>query len=448
MAATSCAGASHSARSVAPRHPTPAPAVSGSSAPVTGSPTPTSTGLGTGPITAQAFGMHYLGYGSHPYPALPFGTSRIWDMGVTWKDVAPSPDSAFTGTGSTGLQRLDDIIATFARHHVEPVVTLGMTPAWAARSCHHVVRGMDWGSQTCAPRDTSASGPWGRYVRGLAKRYRHQVRYFELWNEPSLRNGWNDSMARLVQLQVTAHHILQSLGYGQELLAPSIAFTDGAPTHGLKFLDRFLSQPGGTEFDIVSLHLYPADAPAKAGTGPEWAMQVALPAARSVLATHGVGNREIWNTESNVGRVPAGVTFSGVIAAGMVARTFVLAAENGIPQTIWYAADDRSWGGVWLEDSDFRSVTPAGLAERTIERLLVGARPTGCQAQPGGHHACTFSLNGGRQLLALWTTGRSYAARAPVGAKRAYSVTGEGRRLGKATIPITSAPTYFVIRRG
>src|SRR5436305_1672124 len=128
--------------------------------------------------------------------------------------------------------------------------------------------------------------------------------------------------------------------------------------------------------------------------------------ALGALCHHGVANRVIWNSGTNVGGGPAGVKVSGDIAAGLVARTFVLAAENGIPRTIWYAADDRSWGGVWLEGSDFRSVTPAGLAERTIERLLVGAQPAGCQAQPGGRHACTFSLNGGRQLLALWTTGR------------------------------------------
>ena len=59
-----------------------------------------------------------------------------------------------------------------------------------------------------------------------------------------IHNGFNDSMQSLAQMQVTAHRILRSLGHGQQLVAPSIAFTDGAPTHGLKWLDRFLSQPG------------------------------------------------------------------------------------------------------------------------------------------------------------------------------------------------------------
>lgn len=389
--------------------------------------------------------MHYLGFGQNPYPALSFGTSRIWDMGVTWKDVAPTPAAAFTGIGSAGLQRLDAIVATFVRHHVQPVITLGMTPTWAARTCTHVVSGTDWGSQTCAPRDTSASGPWGRYVRGLAKRYQHQVRYFELWNEPSLRNGWNDSMSRLVQLQVTAHRILQSVGYGQQLLAPSIAFTDGAATHGLNFLDRFLTEPGGTEFDVVSLHLYPGDAPARAGEGPEWSMQVALPAARRVLAAHGLADRQVWNTETNVGRRPAGISFVGAVAAGMVARTFVLGAENGVRRIIWYAADDRSWGGVWLENGDFASLTEAGRAERAVHLMLVGARPTGCAvAQDGAQYTCKFTRRRGSVVTVAWLTHGSSRLHLPAGAVL-YDVTG-ARMTSRSSVSLGAEPVYVVTR--
>jgi hypothetical protein len=388
--------------------------------------------------------MHYLGFGRDPYPELSFGTARIWDMGVTWKDIEPSPDSPLTGTGSPGLQRLDAIISTFTRHHVDPVITLGMTPAWAARGCTHVIRGTDWGAATCAPRDTSASGPWGRYVRALATRYRDRVHFFELWNEPSLRNGWNDSIERLAQMQVTAHRILRSLGFGQRLIAPSIAFTDGAPKHGLKFLDRFLSQPGGSDFDIVGLHLYPGDEPAKAGDGPEWSMQVALPGARAVLAQHGLADRPIWNTETNVGRVPAGITFTGTSAAAMVARTFLLSTQHQVVRTIWYAADDRSWGGVWLENSDLRSLSLAGGAERTVERLIVGSQPTGCTVtQAGTRFSCAFVRPGGQKLQATWVTRGSYALTPPAGAV-VYDVT--GTKLPHGTVRVGAAPVYVVTR--
>src|SRR3954447_23866577 len=248
MAATGCAGASHVAPRVLPSSgpsSLAAPPSVVASAPVSSPPSPPPVGS---PIASQAFGMYYLGFGAHSYPSMGFGSARIWDMGVTWKDVQPTANSSLTGRGSVALQRLDAIIATFRSHHVEPLLTLCMTPSWAARACKHVVRGIDWGPKTCAPRDVTGSGPWGRYVRAMALRYRHSVRYFELWNEPSLRNGWNDTLPKLAQMQAVAHRILASLGFGQKLVAPSIAFTDGAPRHGLRWLNTFLSLPGGTEF--------------------------------------------------------------------------------------------------------------------------------------------------------------------------------------------------------
>src|SRR3954451_23247609 len=395
MAATGCAGASHVAPRARPSGGVTTVPTSPASVPpaaVSASPPPPPVGS---PIAPQAFGMHFLGFGAHSYPPLAFGSARIWDMHVTWKDVQPTAGSSLTGRGSAALQRLDAIVATFKSNHVEPLLTLGMTPDWAARKCTHVIRGIDWGLKTCATRDVTASGPWGRYVRALALRYRHSVRYFEFWNEPSLRNGWNDSLARLAQMQATAHRILRGLGFGQQLVAPSIAFTDGAPTHGLRWLDAFLRLPGGTDFDIVGLHLYPGDPPARQGVGPEWVVDVALPAARAVLAAHGLSARPVWDTETNVGRVPAGITFSGTQAAGLVARTYVLAAENDIRRTFWYAADDRNFGGIWLENADLSLLSAAGVAYQTVRARMLGKVPLGCDRTRLGGNAARYTCKFG-----------------------------------------------------
>src|SRR4051812_25435798 len=444
MAATGCTGASHSASPKPSSSPSPSTSVT--TPPASSTPAAGQTPTRSAAITPQAFGMHYLGVGTHPYPSLSFGTARVWDMGVTWKDLQPTPQSSLAGSGSAGLQRLDAIVDTFRGHRVEPIITLGQTPAWAARSCRHRFRGVDWGAQTCAPRDTSRSGPWARYVRALATRYRHSVHYFELWNEPSLRNGYNDSPATLAQMQLTAHRMLKSLGFKQQLVLPGIPFTDGAPTHGLNWLDRFLSEPGGTDFDIAGFHLYPGDEPARAGIGPEWSVEVALPAARAVLAAHGVGSRPVWNTETNVGRIPAGITFSGATAAAMLARTFILAPENNISRTIWYAADDHSFGGTAVESDGRGSLTVAGVAERYLRSLLIGAVPTGCVRSGttrDERYTCKFTLRNGRQLLALWTTGRAFDAQLPSGTSTVSTVTGS-RISSSSRIHVNGVPIFVV----
>src|SRR3954454_6073467 len=322
-------------------------------------------------ISATAFGMHW-NETSHAYPSMPFATARIWDMHVTWKDLQPnapqySAPDLLTGAVTqlsdgfdynTAVPKLDSIVQNFASHHVDSMITLGWTPDWAANtgsSCQHVVSGYDWGLQTCAPVSSypNYGDPWLNYVNWLSTRYdgNHgypKVTYFELWNEPNLHNGYNDSIATLASMQATAASILHQ--HGQRLVSPSIPFTVGG---AYTWLNPFLSQGGGKSYDITGLHLYPSDAAAKGGYGPEWSMNTALVNARKTLSSNGVGGRPIWNTETNVGRIPAHTQVGGgTTGAAYVARTFILATQNKIARTIWYAADDRHWGGVQLENSD------------------------------------------------------------------------------------------------
>lgn len=402
---------------------------------------PTSAEAAPAPITGGSFGMHWLNT-SHSYPALSFGSARIWDMGVTWADLQPNSSK----TDPAVLTHLDGIVATFRAHHADPMITLGMTPRWAAHKCHYVSGGQNWGIGTCAPKSTSTSSPWGNYIRMLAKRYKGKVRYYELWNEPSVRNGYNDSIATLAKMQATAHAILHE--YGAKLVSPSIVFTNGSPSVGLHWLDTFIKQRGGSAFDVAGFHLYPTDKVAKAGWGPEWSMQQ-LAAARQVLKKHHLSNRPVWNTETNIGRAITHTTFTGTRGAAMVARTFILATENHVQRTIWYAADDRRWGGTWMEGSNYRSLTSAGHAELTAFKLLVGARPYGCSGTTVGtnkwHYTCRYHLANGRNMLAVWSTGSSYSYHGPSGTKQVVSVTGSTKSASHSTqLTVGSAPVYVV----
>src|SRR4051794_4871300 len=430
-------------------------------------------------ISASAFDMHQLDT-SHAFKVT-FASARIWDMGgVKWFELQPNaptytpgdalgltPPSSTDGFDATAVARLDSIVRTFAGRHVDPLITLGMTPSWAANTsgCNTVDNsGHDWGTQTCAPLDGYADGnghsfgdPWSNYVSYLATRYDGQhsdangsslpkVTNFELWNEPNLRNGWNGSIAKLASMQQSAYNILHS--HGQKLVSPSIPFTVGG---AYTWLNSFLHAAGGKSYDITGLHLYPSDGAAKGGYGPEWSMNTALVGARKILSNNGVGGRQIWNTETNVGRVPAHTTIgSGTAGAAAVARTFILATQNKIARTMWYAADDRGWGGVWLENTDYKTLSTAGIAYNKVRALLVGKAALGCSRTTVGankwKYTCKFgTTTGHKTLLAIWTTGASYTLKAPAGTKHWYNVTGTYRSAyaGKK-FTITHTPIYLV----
>jgi len=390
-------------------------------------------------ISSRQFGMHYLSPGNPLL--LGFGSARIWDMKVSWKDLQPTSGA----TNATALSRLDAIVTGMRNHGAQPMITLGMTPTWAADNCSHVSYGVNWGRKTCAPRATGATSPWGNYVRMLAKRYKGKVRYFEVWNEPSLRNGYNDSVAKLARMQGVAQSIVHH--YGAKLLSPGVPFTNGTPQYGLNWINNFLSKPGGKHFDVLGLHLYPADAVAKAGWGPEWSM-VQLAAARTIMRRHGI-SRPVWDTETNAGGTLKHVTFTGARGAGQVAREYILATQNHVGRTFWYAADVRQVVGTWLMQSGFHSLAAPGLGFRALRNLLVGARPYGCSRTTVGahkwHYTCRYHLANGRNMLAVWSTGRAFSYHGPRGTRRIESVTGSVRSASSRTrVTVGSAPVYVI----
>ena len=389
------------------------------------------------PIARSAFGMHFLGYGSRPYPTMPFGSARLWDTSVSWAHLQPTSTPLSQSAPTPGVQRLDAMVKAFRAHGVQPLIVLGMTPAWAAAACAHG----DWPATTCGPRATGSGSAWAAYVRFLAHRYRNV--YFETWNEPNLRNGWNDTVRKLAAMQATAYSVIHAAGTGDRLISPTVAITAG---HPLRWLHTFFHSPGGKRFDVMAVHLYPSDASARAGYGPEWSVDYLNQKLRPLLRAHGVSTT-VWDTEANVGRRYVGIAFSGMTAAGLVTRTYALQLSNRVTRIFWYAADERNVTGVWLVKADYKSLTYAGLAERTAYRLLLGARPYGCTRAGTGvvRYACAFHLRTGKNAMVRWTTGGTAYIRAPAHTSGIYSAVGGYRSArGGARVRLTPVPQYLV----
>jgi Glycosyl hydrolase catalytic core len=382
--------------------------------------------------------MHYLGFGSHPYPVMPFASARTQDTGLTWADLQPRGSWFNTDV----LARLDNMVKTFKSRGVQPLIVLGMTPRWARASCHHG----SWPADTCGPRSTGTSSPWGKFVRAMAHRY-HGV-YFEVWNEPNLKNGYNDSIAKMARLQSTAYTVIHGARTGDRLVSPTVAITAGNP---LGWLKAFFRSTGGKRFDVFGLHLYPSDYSARHGYGPEWSIKT-LGQVRSILRANRI-SKPIWDTEANVGRYQerrtTSRTFTGWAAAGVTARLYVLQLAANVQRIFWYAADDRTWGGTWMEAKDYKTLTYAGRAERTAYNLLVHARNHGCTHTDAGNwnqrYTCKFHLANGKNMLVKWTTRGHYYTHAPAHSSRTYTAVGGATAIhGGSSLKITTVPLYIV----
>jgi hypothetical protein len=131
-------------------------------------------------LPAGASGSPYVRYGIQDDAWIRFGPGtldqrldRLQSLGVglvrlnlVWSDVQARRGS-FDWTG------YDDVLAGLHARHIEPVLTLFSTPAWANGG-----RGTNW-----APL---SGGTYAKFARAAAQRYPY-VRRWLIWNEPNQR---------------------------------------------------------------------------------------------------------------------------------------------------------------------------------------------------------------------------------------------------------------------
>ncbi|MFM7146227.1 MAG: hypothetical protein ACKOW5_07810, partial [Actinomycetales bacterium] len=97
------------------------------------------------------------------------GMHRLWDLGVTWKDVNPAPGT-FTWTA------LDAQVAKAEASGARPLLVLGMTPTWAA--ANPGAGDPRWGLGTASPpRDIN---DWRAYVSAVVDRYGSRIAAYEV----------------------------------------------------------------------------------------------------------------------------------------------------------------------------------------------------------------------------------------------------------------------------
>lgn len=304
------------------------------------------------PVPATYFGMHiHRAATTTAWPSVPFGSWRLWDAHAAWPNVEPQP-------GKWDFTNIDKYLALAEEHHVEVDLPLGLTPHWAS----------------ARPDEKSAYGPglaaepqrmedWDTYVRTVAQHCKGRVAAYEIWNEPNFNIFWSGTTDQLVEMTRRARAIIKSIDPGALLVSPS-------PTkdvQGLIWLNDFLNKGGGSYVDVIGYHLYSRTPELMAGL----AVQV-----RQVMKEHGVGDLQLWNTET--GWAKPKPFPSPELAAGYLARTYLLNWAAGVQRLFWYAWDNHNFVSIETTEPDERTPTPAGLAYGVVYRWMQGSRLKSC----------------------------------------------------------------------
>jgi Glycosyl hydrolases family 39 len=275
---------------------------------------------------------------------------------------------------------------------------------------------------------------WRDYVRTVVTRYKGRIQAYEIWNEPNLPDFWTGNTDQMVALTKEASAIIHSVDPQAIVVSPS-----STAEYGIPWLLEFIRKGGAKYVDVVGYHFYVSP-----NTKQPEDMVPMIQRVRDVLSDSGLGNKPLWNTET--GWLPPARFDSEDVAAGFVARAFILGWAAGVQRFYWYAWDNRSLAIVTYNEAE-RRLTPAGNTYKLIQQWLVGAKMDSCVESADHIWTCELSRAGKKQWIVWNPQGtRKFDVPGAWHVKNAMPLLHEQSSLTGPTIEIGPIPTLLVGR--
>lgn len=350
-------------------------------------------------VQASFFSMTV--HAPNDYPSVPIAGVRLWGTGTSWADINATP-------GAFDFTRLDTWISVSQTQHIDLMYTFGYVPGWASSNPSLVcgTNGAPLGS--CAPpNDLNADGTgsnqhWKDFVTALATHAAGQVKYWEMWNEPTVSGYWQGTNQQMLRLAQDAYTIIKSID-------PNALVTTPSPSTGITgvagWMGPYLALGGGQYADIISFHGYSWNN--SSFPQPEDIVPL-INNLESVLVANGQNKKPLWCTEADWGITTGNHYTDQDLHAAYLARHYLLQESEGVARYYWFAWDNGfNLGlpdGLWVPTT---GITVAGVAYQQMESWLIGATPSGQCSANGTIWTCNYTRSGGYQAEAIWDTSQS-----------------------------------------
>jgi len=380
-------------------------------------------------VTSRTFGM--TDFDPVSWPVAKVGAVRLWDSGVTWKQVERS-------RGVFDFARLDAQVTAARNKGAQVLLVLGQTPRFHATRPN--AAGYYGAGATSMPTLTS----WRTYVGNVVRRYKGRSVDYQVWNEANVSGFWSGTAKQMATLTKVTAKVVAANDKSADVVSPALATRLTSQRRWLRdfYAIRTGGRPVGNWVDAVSLNLYPLPK-----DSPEDSMRL-LAASRVMLSALGV-RKPIWNTEINYGlQTGGGGTAKSVSPrrqAAFVARTYVLNAANGVKRTFWYAWDLQSLANTKLTFPS-GNLTRAGTAYKVVGDWLIGTRIQGCGRDSRGTYTCTVKYSDGVKRI-YWNPSRRVSVRTVPSATRSTGLLGSSTSLrGGESLRVGFSP--ILVRSG
>ena len=328
------------------------------------------------------YGLHmlHLQYGA-AWPSIKFGTWRLWDAGVDWRDLQPK-------AGVYTWQTLDTYVALAQQQGIDVILELGQTPQWASARPNETAA-----TGNGAAAEPTSNALWTSYVTAVATRYKGKIAFYEVWNEADSKTYWTGTPAEIVTLTALASKAIKTIDPNAKIIGPSIS--SAAPTP-VAFLKSMLDVGLGNSIDVFGVHFYVL------GKTPE-AILPAVQAVQALTAQYNLAAKPIFNTEFGWA---APTTFNNADdQSAYLMRSLLVGWGAGLGRFMWYAWDNNGWVTVTMTLPDYKTPTPPAKAYVTLEGWTQGKEVSRCApASPATTWSCDITDLSGDHSRIYWTT--------------------------------------------
>lgn len=292
------------------------------------------------------------------------GASWIRMNKVSWRQVQPEQGQPYNWAAMAEFERE---LARARQLKLEPVVIVDDYPRWAT-----VV------PSSCAAIKDEAMPAYAAFLEALAGRYKDQVRYWELGNEPDVDptlvaadnvfGCWGDiadpyyggerygRMLQAVAPAIRRANPRATIVFGG-LLLDSPNSTNPSRGKPEKFLEGALRAGAGASFDVLAYHAYPSypnflfdpdqipsGGDPSVGTRTLWKILFL----RDVMQRYGV-DKPLWLNETSYLCTPSYADCATPKPeffqnqADFLVRTFARVASYGVQQISWFTLNGPGW---------------------------------------------------------------------------------------------------------
>jgi hypothetical protein len=350
----------------------------------------------SGTIQQSFFGADFNGFGTWPPTdgqgkTATLGGVRLWDDDVKWADLN-------TADGVYDWSEMDTWISKAQDESFDVLYTLGDTPKWAGSVPKGSPCSSDQGKYSCsAPTDLNSDGTgsdtyFQNFITALVTRYKGEIAYYELWNEPDCTCFWSGTTAQIVRMGADAASIIHSIDKDAVVVSPSAH----GPTMKTWF-DGYVAAGGAANFSVVNAHLR---GPNSTNADPEEFLTM-YDDVTTETAKRNLTSMPIWDDEHGIksGQMSGSDTDE---LEGYVARSIILRAGVGLQRQYIYTWDHGTPVGLQGNDSGTAWNTVAGwLIGHTISPCVASGTVYTCAVDDGqivwntketcGDSTCTYS---------------------------------------------------------